>query len=73
VTADDTTIDGVRLSDVTLSDLGLRPSQPIVLRVAVARSAVNVGGLNLFGRAFGNYPQDIVLRIDYEMADPSQP
>jgi hypothetical protein len=24
-----------------------------------------VGGLNLFGRSFGNYPQDLSLRLEY--------
>ena len=27
------------------------------------------GGLNLFGRGFGNYPQDVDLRIEYDVAD----
>ena len=73
VTDDGTTIDGVRLSGVTLDDLDLHPARPIVLRIEVARDAANVGGVNIFGQAFGNYPQDILLRIDYEMADPPSP
>jgi len=24
-----------------------------------------VGGINIFGRRFGNYPQDLVLRLRY--------
>ena len=67
-----TTIDGVALSDVTLGELALHPSQPVVIRIGIAPEAHNVGGVNLFGRGFGNYPQDIVLRIDYEMATPTQ-
>ena len=30
--------------------------------------AQNVGGLNLFGREFGNYPQDLGLRVEYDLA-----
>lgn len=56
-------IDGVRLSDTTLSDLDLTAHDFISVRVSVAADAANVGGVNIFGRSFGNYPQDIVLRI----------
>lgn len=66
VTADGTSIDGVPLSGVRLADLDLRPGQPIRVRIGVKRDAVHVGGLNLFGSGFGNYPQDLVLRIEFE-------
>jgi predicted transcriptional regulator len=65
VTNEGTTIDGVALSDVRLEDLGIRSGQPITVRLGVLPTAENVGGLNLFGRQFGNYPQDIELRLDY--------
>lgn len=66
VTTDGASIDGVPLASVTLADLGLRHGQPIRVRLGVLPTAENVGGLNLFGRQFGNYPQDIELRLDYE-------
>ncbi|HEY5471741.1 MAG TPA: helix-turn-helix domain-containing protein [Candidatus Limnocylindrales bacterium] len=66
VTEDGTTIDGVPLSDVRLSELGVRARQPIRLRIGVAAEAENVGGVNLFGRGFGNYPQDLELRLEYQ-------
>ena len=65
VTSQGTTIDGIRLSDVDLDELGLAHGQPIVVRIGVRPDAENVGGLNLFGRGFGNYPQDLGLRIEY--------
>ena len=65
VTSHGTTIDGVSLSDVDLDALGLVHGQPIVIRIGVRPDAENVGGLNLFGRGFGNYPQDLGLRIEY--------
>ena len=37
----------------------------ISVRIGVEAEARFVGGLNLFGRAFGNYPQDIALRLRY--------
>ena len=68
VTNDGTAIDGVPLSGVTINDLHLEPRQPIAVRIGVRRDAVNAGGLNLFGRRFGNYPQDLVLRLEYATA-----
>jgi predicted transcriptional regulator len=66
VTDTGTTIDGVRLSGVRLDDLGLRPGEAIRVRVGVRPDAVHVGGINIFGRGFGNYPQDLELRVEYD-------
>jgi predicted transcriptional regulator len=65
VTGRGTTIDGLALSNVDLDALGLTPGQPILVRMGVRPDAANVGGLNLFGRGFGNYPQDLGLRLEY--------
>ncbi|MFL5642734.1 MAG: ArsR/SmtB family transcription factor [Chloroflexota bacterium] len=65
VTSQGTTIDGVSLSKVDLDSLGLVHGRPIIVRIGVRPDAENVGGLNLFGRGFGNYPQDLGLRIEY--------
>jgi len=56
-------IDGVRLSDRSLADLRVDDQDFVSVRVEVPRDAANVGGINIFGGGFGNYPQDIVLRI----------
>lgn len=61
-----TTIDGMTLSNVTLADLGLHAGEPIRIRIGVDPGAVHVGGINIFGRGFGNYPQDLLLSIDFE-------
>jgi len=37
--------------------------------IGVEEGARHVGGLNLFGRGFGNYPQDLVLRMRHRVAD----
>lgn len=58
-------IDGTPLSGVVIDDLNL-DSQPFIrVRFGIHKDAHNVGGLNLFGRKFGNYPQDIVLQVHY--------
>jgi predicted transcriptional regulator len=66
VTASGTSIDGLPLSGVGIGDLGLATGEPITVRIGIRADAPNVGGLNLFGREFGNYPQDLGLRIDYD-------
>jgi hypothetical protein len=46
-------------------DLLLDSRRVITVRIGVKPDALHVGGLNLFGRTFGNYPQDLTLRIEY--------
>ena len=58
-------VDGRRVSDVTAGQLKIRDGSSIAMRVGVQPEARNVGGINIFGRGFGNYPQDIVLRLRY--------
>lgn len=58
-------VDGNRISDVTLDDLKLSRNDYISMRIGNKDGAKHVGGLNLFGRGFGNYPQDILMRINY--------
>ena len=66
VTQSGSFVDGVLVSNVTLKDLPLKPSKPIAVRIGIKEDAVHVGGMNLFGKRFGNYPQDIVLRQHYK-------
>ena len=58
-------IDGERLSDVTIRDLGLEDKSYITVRIGVDSAAAYVGGINLFGHGFGNHAQDMVLQILY--------
>jgi len=62
VTNNGSFVDGVQVSKVTLNNLSLEPGHPISVRIGIKDNASNIGGLNLFGSKFGNYPQDIVLR-----------
>ncbi len=56
-------IDGVSASTVTISDLKLAEHHSIKVKIGIKEDATHVGGLNIFGRGFGNYDQDIVLRL----------
>lgn len=62
-------VDGMRVSDVTIHDLKLNELPFIAIRVGVRPDATHVGGMNLFGSRFGNYPQDLVLRVGYRSGD----
>lgn len=60
-------IDGNPASDVTLADASVRSNEPIKVRIGVKQDAKNRGGFNLFGKGFGNYAQDLVVRLHYVM------
>ena len=63
VNADGTYVDGVKISPVSLKDLDVDIHHSIRLRIGVKDEARHPGGINIFGRGFGNYDQDIVLRL----------
>lgn len=58
-----TFIDGVATSNVTVSDLALAQHSSIRLRIGIAENASHTGGVNIFGRGFGNYGNDILMRL----------
>lgn len=63
VTESGTFIDGTDVSAVTLADLDLRGHSSVKVRLGMKDDAANVGGINIFGKGFGNYNQDIVMRM----------
>jgi len=63
VTEEGSYVDGVRVSGVTLADLNLPAHHSIRVRLGIKEDAEHLGGLNIFGRGFGNYDQDLVLRL----------
>jgi len=65
VNGDGAYIDGMRLSDVTVKDIMVVPQQPITVRIGNKPDARHIGGFNLFGKGFGNYEQDLLLRLHY--------
>ncbi len=59
-----TYIDGSKVSDVTLEQLDLAQKQ-WNLKIEVSEDAEHCGGVTIFGAGFGNYDQDILLRLYY--------
>lgn len=66
-------VDGVMASEVTIRDTMIVPHQPITARIGIKPDAAHPGGFNLFGKAFGNYKQDLLLRLHYlPKVDPAK-
>lgn len=63
VTDEGTFIDGIKISNVTLKDLELKNHHSIKTKIGVKDNAIHTGGMNIFGRGFGNYDQGIILRL----------
>jgi predicted transcriptional regulator len=65
VTEEGSFVDGEKISEVTLRDLHIEEHSSIKVRIGIKDDAQNVGGVNIFGRGFGNYDRDIVLRLHF--------
>jgi predicted transcriptional regulator len=58
-------VDGTQISDITLDALDLDAHKFMSVRIGVRENASNIGGINIFGSRFGNYPQDILMRLRF--------
>lgn len=56
-------VDGIRISDITIEDLNISDHHSVRMRIGVDESAQHPGGINIFGKGFGNYNQDILMRL----------
>lgn len=53
-------------SSVTLYDAHIMDKPYISLRIEIKSDAKNIGGINIFGNTYGDYPQGIIMNIIYE-------
>ncbi|MHA6531351.1 ArsR/SmtB family transcription factor [Paenibacillus sp. BAC0078] len=60
-------IDGCRISDITLDDIKLDYKSELTFRIAVTDKPVNKRGLTIYGKHFGNYSQDLLARVLYDV------
>jgi len=60
-----TTMNGQPISAVTIDDLAMEGRPSVRIRIGVKDDAVNQGGVNLFGRGFGDHEQDLVMEVRY--------
>lgn len=60
-----TFIDGLQISNITIKDFNLNYKSTLKFKIGVPDDAEHIGGLTIFGKTFGNYNQDINVRINY--------
>lgn len=53
------------VSGVTVEDLGIAKGDCLRLRIGVLKQGDHAGGMNLFGKQFGDYPQGIRVRYAF--------
>ena len=62
-------LDNSHIGKVKLDDLKLNEKDYITFKIGVKENAKNVGGINIFGDKFGNYPQNIQMTIECDNKD----
>ncbi|UPK46813.1 ArsR/SmtB family transcription factor [Paenibacillus pabuli] len=60
-----TTLDMEKISTVDLDQLNLKDSHKLRVRIGIKPDAIHQGGVNLFGRQFGDYDQNIKMTVHY--------
>ncbi len=65
VTEKGAALDDKPVGGVTIGQLGLDEGNYFTVRIGVHRDAQHVGGMNLFGHAFGDHPQDLLVQVGY--------
>lgn len=60
-----TFVDGLKISDVTINQFNLDYKSRVRFKFEIEEDAKNIGGITIFGSEFGNYNQDIKVRIAY--------
>ncbi|MCI8622640.1 MAG: helix-turn-helix domain-containing protein [Provencibacterium sp.] len=60
------TVGGLPLRDPSIGQLHIEDNFYITARLGIREGARCAGGFNLFGERFGDFPQDIVLQVQYE-------
>jgi predicted transcriptional regulator len=63
VNSQGTLVNDEPVSSISLEKLVLHNHHSIKVRIGVKNSAKHMGGINIFGKGFGNYDQNIILRL----------
>lgn len=66
VTRDGSYVDGTYTGPTTVDTLGIETSTKLICRIGIKPDAEYHGGINLFGRRFGNHAQDLVFSISLD-------
>lgn len=60
-----TYLDGLQVSGRGIEEYALAEGPYVSVRIGIKEDAEHVGGVNIFGNCFGDYPQDLVMRLKY--------
>ena len=63
---DGTWLDEILVSNIKIDNINLSNSEFISLKLGVKESSKYVGGINLFGKNFGDHNQDIIIQIAFK-------
>ena len=58
-------VNGQQISDVTISQVNILPFQATMIKLGIKEDAKNQGGLTIFGKGFGSFEQDLLLRVHH--------
>ncbi len=61
-----TFIDGRKICGLAIDELEINYKSDIIFRISIPNDAENIGGVTLFGKGFGNYNQNINVRVIFE-------
>lgn len=65
-----TFIDGMQISNITIKEFNFNYKSTIKFKLGIPDTAKYIGGLTIFGKNFGNYNQNINVRISYSPIKP---
>ena len=60
-----TYLDEELISNKRIKEYSLAEGDYISVRIGIKEDASHVGGVNIFGSCFGDYPQDLVMKLKY--------
>lgn len=66
ISQDSSYINDYKASAITIEDLQIPSKEYVTLRIGIKENATNVGGINIFGKNFGNYNQDIRFMMKFK-------
>lgn len=67
VSQNGTYLDGALVNkDVTLNTLDISSHSYISLKISIESDAANIGGINIFGKKYGDYDQGIIMNLIYQ-------
>lgn len=63
ITEEGCMMDGMFLSDIGINQILFESNKDMPFKISIPHDATHAGGMNLFGKGFGNYDQDITIRV----------